>query len=85
MTADRRRRPLRHGTNAGYQRGCKCAGCRAANAARQRELCARRAAAGVPVPHGRTGYVNYECRCDACADAQREYMREYRARRRESA
>ena len=55
-----------------YRRGCRCEGCRAANAARHRKLRAdRRSRGATPNVHGSTGYSNYGCRCDVCVEAWR--------------
>lgn len=73
-----------HGTDARYQRGCKCGRCIAAHTARTREYRARYAT--VPdkqIPHGtRTGYGAYRCRCVPCKGAEAAYWRGYRARKR---
>lgn len=64
---------LEHGTRVGYQRGCKCADCKAAAA---RYLANWRASkTGLPEGdprHGTVnGYENYGCRCALCAEARR--------------
>lgn len=59
------------GTNAAYDRGCRCEPCRAA----MREQCraTREQRRGRPVPddiHGKaTTYGNWGCRCRPCTDA----------------
>lgn len=72
---------LRHGTATGYDarwHGCRCAECRAWNAARSRRGMQRRVESPVEhdIPHGhRTTYVHYGCRCDACRAANTAYQR----------
>lgn len=58
----------RHGTDQGYQAGCRLACCRNAHAQYNAAKKAERIARGIPERvHGtRNGYVNYGCRCDAC-------------------
>lgn len=63
-------RPLRHGTNGGYQRGCRCAECRAANAEVQRAAHRKRllpcSSCGRPrTPDAKTGL------CATCLRAAR--------------
>jgi hypothetical protein len=64
----------RHGTITAYgYHGCRCARCKAANAAAQQEARDRRQKAISEVPpevHGsENGYSNYRCRCTACKAA----------------
>jgi hypothetical protein len=71
----------------GYNRGCRCDECRAANTARyhaQRALRIARLEAGeLIVAHGSVStYNNYLCRCDECRVAHSAEMRRQRARRR---
>ena len=58
----------RHGSNRGYQAGCRKFCCRLAHAAYNAERKMARGAQGVPEHvHGtRNGYVNYSCHCDRC-------------------
>lgn len=81
-----------HGTTAMYNQGCRCAGCRGANAARRRHYLAAnpdaltraktRALAKVlaSAPHvvGKIGWYAAGCRCEGCKDALREYNRDKR-------
>lgn len=56
-----------HGVRARYQKGCKCAPCRAANAAYDRALrCGRR-------DHGSTVAARRGCRCEACTLAYSQW------------
>jgi hypothetical protein len=61
----------KHGTpNAYVNYGCRCAECRAANAARQADARRRRAATG-SMRHGKVStYDNYLCRCAKCYAAK---------------
>jgi hypothetical protein len=83
----RRPKPLtgpddpRHGTMAGYKRGCCCFDCRCANTDRVLVQNAQRRArlnAGLASPaHGRyTTYSNWGCRCQPCRDAWAAYWRD---------
>lgn len=77
-----------------YRRGCRCVGCRAANARKKADYKARRVRGEVrPVgPKLRQGftcdspshytYSHRGCRCDGCRDASALYYRELRRRRR---
>jgi hypothetical protein len=78
-----------HPSVAAYNKGCRCADCKAAVAAykveyRERkasEVFTRRNAAGtnVPIPHGTTtGYNHHKCRCQPCRDARAQYQRDRR-------
>jgi hypothetical protein len=73
-----------HGERRGYRRGCKCADCRAANAAEYRASRERRKLLSTDlIPHGtRNGHLAYGCSCGPCRAANRAYRREYDARRR---
>ncbi len=69
---------MEHGTRAAYERGCREADCRAANALYHR---LRRGVERDPstLPHGkRSTYINYGCACAPCGDANRKYMTEWR-------
>lgn len=57
-----------HGTISRYQSGCGCDECRAANAARMRQLVGKE-----PPNHGASGYQNYGCRCDICKEGNYQY------------
>jgi hypothetical protein len=70
----------------GYNRGCRCDECRAANTARyhaQRALRMARMEAGeLIVAHGSDStYNNYLCRCDECRRAHSAVLARWRARR----
>lgn len=73
----------RHGTVAGYERGCRLECCRAANTEKQRvkrERLRRR----VPPAHVHgtiSGYINWGCHCPECRAASTERERNYRARK----
>lgn len=59
----------RHGTYAGYVRGCRCDPCRKANATYTK---ARRNAnrGKQPHKHGQAnGYIDYRCNCNPCMAA----------------
>lgn len=58
----------RHGTDQGYQAGCRQDCCRRAHSEYNARKKAERIARGIPERvHGtRNGYVNYGCRCDRC-------------------
>jgi hypothetical protein len=77
----------RHGTLNGYiNLECRCTACRAANAAYQRRLVARRReAAGGAHPVGKptsaSTYNNYSCRCAGCRAEWAAYHRMRAARR----
>jgi hypothetical protein len=68
---------VKHGGRWSYDdAGCRCLECRAANAARQAQLRARKAAASPAVDpklrHGSAStYANHKCRCTACVEAKR--------------
>ena len=88
----RRGRPTKdygHGHPLTYAKGCRCAKCRAANAARWRARLA--SATADPARADRAGhgrpytYKNHGCRCPACTAANSEKCREYRERRRAKA
>src|SRR5579859_263326 len=79
-----------HGTNAGYQRKCRCAGCTNAHAetAKVRYFALRpddthpyREHGGNQAhpdfPHGENAGFVAGCRCDACKDAHRVHFRMY--------
>lgn len=72
-------RPVPHGTENKYRRGCRCGECRAANAERGRRHRAQKANWKASVPdevHGTiNGYSNYSCRCDDCKAANTEKKR----------
>lgn len=86
--------PRRHGIPSSYNRGCRCAECRYANANRQRitgngqrwrdkQLAKRIVVDGVLMapdrPHGVYGtYSTYGCRCEPCKQANRDYMTAWR-------
>lgn len=77
MSEYKPRATWRHGTRQGYERGCRCADCRAAHAERFMKL---RRSQGIvarePAKHGtRAMYVRHKCRCDDCREAAREYAR----------
>ena len=57
-----------HGTDQGYQAGCRLECCRTAHREYNARKKAERIARGIPLRvHGtRNGYVNYGCRCDRC-------------------
>ena len=58
---------MKHGTNSGYSKGCRCDDCKSANKAYRKAWAERRRAS---IPHGTTnGYANYGCRCDPCKAA----------------
>jgi hypothetical protein len=79
-------KPLVHGTDTGYGKGCRCADCRAAHAEHgqyQREMYRMLAAIDPSVvkEHGtRSAYTQYKCRCEACRAANREYGQKRRRR-----
>jgi hypothetical protein len=61
-----------HGTVSRYWAGCRCAACRAANAALHHEgrEHRRRALATATVTHGSAStYRNWGCRCEPCHQA----------------
>lgn len=73
-----------HGRVSTYTNyGCRCAACRAANAATNAAQRAERRKYPVPasVAHNRNTYVNYGCRCDVCCADRSAYGREYAVRR----
>jgi len=79
-----RQRPLVHGEGGwGYERGCRCADCKAAHA---RHEDARRRAMGVPkrrpAEHGTYSKYTDGCRCGPCRAASAAYARGLRARKR---
>lgn len=77
----------RHGTENGYGNlGCRCAGCRAANAARRRNYLARvRANGRILGKHGTEVAYDSGCRCDECRNNHNAKANaRYRARRRKS-
>lgn len=85
----RRGRPTKdygHGHHLTYAKGCRCAKCRAANAARSRARLA--SATADPARADRAGhgrpytYKNHGCRCPACTAANSAKCRAYRERRR---
>lgn len=60
-----------HGTEARYQRGCRCDGCRAA-ATKARRLRRHGLGPGIVVgqqKHGIVGYRRHGCRCGVCTAA----------------
>lgn len=61
----------------GYRRGCRCAGCRAANTAKCRAGRERRVARAdtSDFEHGVSGYKNWKCRCPVCTTANTDYGR----------
>jgi hypothetical protein len=65
-----------HGTRSMYVNGkCRCENCKAANAAWQKNIRARRALDRelFKVEHGTlNAYTNYGCRCPACKSVQSE-------------
>ena len=73
-----------HGTEDGYSNHlCRCARCRAANAAANRRRKANRIAGEIPehVEHGTENcYHNYGCRCDLCREANSANRKAYRDR-----
>ena len=79
-------KPVRHGTNAGYQRhGCRCDHCREWKQEDRRRRHKRLRQSGTPTPHGtRNGYRDHGCRCEACCDWGRERNRSYREQLRRS-
>jgi hypothetical protein len=72
----------RHGTAGQYQKGCRCADCRAANTAncrRQREARKADPSRADRAGHGKTTtYRNYLCRCEECRTAWSKYMAKLR-------
>ena len=58
----------RHGTDLGYQAGCRELCCRVAHSEYNARKKAERIALGIPERvHGTpNGYKNYDCRCDRC-------------------
>jgi hypothetical protein len=82
-------KPITHGTNAGYARGCQCGPCTDAHRSYHREYSARRRAQPIPAEHHGTPY-GYQLGCKnrdecpaeiSCADAS---LAEERRRRREN-
>jgi hypothetical protein len=61
-------KPIAHGTTSGYERGCRCAECRAANAAR-RSFARQTKPIPAGAEHGRSVANNYGCKCDICRKA----------------
>jgi hypothetical protein len=71
----------RHGSLGMYgNHGCRCAECRAANAAYQRELMARYKREGGRGEHGTSYRYDTGCRCDACRRAHNEKSRKTKKR-----
>lgn len=64
-----------HGTRSRYVTGCRCAECRAAALAYQRQRRAKARAARADLKHGTRGTYNSGCRCAECTQANREYSR----------
>lgn len=77
-----------HPSRTAYTHGCRCDGCRAANAAyhsawrhrtRRTDPGRRNATGGGGTgrgwSHGLSGYVSYGCRCDVCRVAHTDYRR----------
>lgn len=78
VTAPPNVKPEQHGTKTGYEYGCRCVDCNAANAAYSRAYRAK-ARPVRPDQHGtRTGYA-YGCRCRPCRDSQVAHTRARRA------
>ena len=73
---------IEHGTVTSYSNhGCRCAECREANAASQRELIARYREQGGRGRHGTNYRYQTGCRCDRCRAAHAAEDRKWRARR----
>ena len=72
----------RHGHRNGYYvDGCRCPECKAAAAAYQKSLRARRKGNCPPESHGtRHGYTHFGCRCEPCTAANASYLAEFRSR-----
>ena len=71
-----------HGTPVGYDNGCRCVDCRAAQASRaavqrgKRRL-ALESGAAAEIKHGTVGaYGNWGCRCDECYEAHSRAVRQ---------
>ena len=78
-----------HPSVAAYNKGCRCADCKAAVAAYKVEYRERKASGiftrlnvagtNAPIPHGTTtGYNHHKCRCQPCRDARAQYQRDRR-------
>lgn len=78
------KKQLKHGTQAGYSRGCRCDGCRTAWRERMRKLRADLPSRGQPVHGLASTYGNYGCRCAPCTAANSRQSREYKAARRQA-
>lgn len=80
-------RHVSHGSNYGYQQGCRCDPCRAARSAYMREWVQEarvRAAEGeLAVQHGTLhAYRTYGCRCRPCTEAGAGAAAAYRRKQR---
>lgn len=63
----------RHGTDAGWQQGCRCTPCRTAHRDFQADWRSRTVLARNDPRHGTiNGYTNFGCRCTKCRQTYRD-------------
>jgi hypothetical protein len=78
-----------HGRMRAYMAGCRCAECRAKNAAERRKHRARSKADPFRADragHGKANtYKNHDCRCDACREAHARWQAEHLKRKQAAA
>lgn len=70
----------RHGSNAGYNRGCRCEPCVEARKAYRAERKANPVGRVEKADHGTIAKYTHGCRCQPCRDAIAEYNRRRRER-----
>jgi DNA-binding CsgD family transcriptional regulator len=74
--------PLLHGTQRGYNRGCRCSECTAASTQRMRDYVTRKKADGFAgLDHGSYSTYGIGCRCKLCREANREAQTKIRRAR----